>query len=451
MARSARAKPPRKRIGRVSYYEHHGAWHVYYREGCRQIRRRAGDSQATAAKLAAQINGQLAVAAPTPFSYTPLPVADLRRRFLDHHEFVLGSALATVSRYRSATQHLENFAASQCKGRLAHEVQTEPFLRYLRTIRVASNGHAHAARRALRGKGVRFIVEVCRSLYGFAARKRHVPPYFDNPFGGFAAKRMRIEDSKPIFVFDEKTELAFLRAAKDWAFPVHFTLAKTGLRPGELSHLLIEDLDLDEGWLHVRNKSDLGWHIKTGRERCVPLGDAVVAVLRRAIGHRKAGPAFVRASFVHPAGSGISSRRAMAKRLELMAATQELDMRRPLSRQERARLARGVWRGAGTVKVDFIRTTFMRITTRIGVPEATCPKSWRHSFATLLQEGSVDPLIRQLTLGHSLTSFGDGGLGMTSQYTHTRLATQKREIDRALSLWPRSLEIAHEWAKGDAL
>ncbi len=74
-----------------------------------------------------------------------------------------------------------------------------------------------------------------------------------------------------MFVFDAASDLAFLEAADDWSFPSHFALAKTGLRPGELVHLLVEDLDLEQGWLHVRNKPALGWLIKTVRERAIPL------------------------------------------------------------------------------------------------------------------------------------------------------------------------------------
>src|SRR5258708_5677742 len=108
--RPRRPKAGRKRIGQVSYYRHHGGWHVYYRDGSRQVRRRAWDTEEAAAQIAAQVNAQLAVAAPTLFSFTPLSVHELRRKFLEHHEHVLRSSLATVSRYRAATQHLENFA-----------------------------------------------------------------------------------------------------------------------------------------------------------------------------------------------------------------------------------------------------------------------------------------------------------------------------------------------------
>ena len=80
----------------------------------------------------------------------------------------------------------------------------------------------------------------------------------------------------------------------------------------------------------------------------------------------------------------------------------------------------------------------------IGRGEATCPKSWRHSFATLLQGANVDPLIRQQTLGHRPTT--GTGLGMTAHYTHTRRETHREQIERALRLWPASPRLASEFA-----
>ena len=295
--RKTAGRSARKRVGRVSYYCRRGTWHLYYRDGRRPVRRRVADNEADAARAAAVVNGQLAAAAPTPFSFTPLSVAELRRRFLDHHEQVLRSSLATVRRYRSASLYLERFVADRRGPAAAHTVEADEFCRYLRSVRVAANGHPHAARRALKEKGIRYILEVSRSLYGFAAKKRHLPPYTDNPFAGLGGKRTRQGDAKRVFVFDEPTELAFLRAADAWGFPVQFTLAKTGLRPGELIHLLVEELDFDAGWLHVRNKPELGWQIKTGRERAVPLVAELVELLRRVVGGRTGGPVFLRRAF----------------------------------------------------------------------------------------------------------------------------------------------------------
>ena len=38
-------------------------------------------------------------------------------------------------------------------------------------------------------------------------------------------------------------------------------------------------------------------------------------------------------------------------------------------------------------------------------------------------------------------------LGMTATYTHSRQRTRKREIERALRLWPQSLEFARRCAR----
>lgn len=438
----------RHRVGRVSYYHRHGSWHIYYRDGRRQVRRRAGDTEEAAAQVAAQVNAQLAVGAPTPFSFTPLTVAELRRRFLDHHENVLRSSLATVCRYRSATQHLEDFAGTRGERLPAHQLDADQFIRYLRTLRVSPNGHRHSARRPLRDKGIQYILETCRSLYGFAAKKRHLPPYAENPFAGLGGKKFRIDDGKPVFVFDAETELAYLKTADDWSFPIHFTLAKTGLRPGELVHLLVEDVDLDAGWLHVRNKPELGWKVKTSRERKIPLIEELVAVLRKVIGNRTAGPVFRRERFLAAACPlADAPRRSLAAALADRVAAEESASAEPVSRSRQARLARSVWRDAGATKSDRIRTSFVRIAEDLGLEEATCPKSWRHTFATLLQDANVDPLIRQITLGHAAVGSREGALGMTSLYTHTRPETQRREIFLALRLWPASLTLARLRAK----
>jgi integrase len=286
-------------------------------------------------------------------------------------------------------------------------------------------------------------------MYSFAARMRHLPPYAGNPFADLRLDRMRIDDAKPVFVFDADTELAFFQAADEWTFPVHFTLAKTGMRPGELAHLLVEDLDLTAGTLQVRNRPALGWRVKTGRDRSIPLIDELAEVLRRVIGSRRAGPVFLRRRFdPGSAPAGLLDQAALEQLLERRAATEAERFARPLTRAERSKVARGVWRDAGAIDPDQARTAFLRTTRAMGIAEATCPKSWRHTFATLLQDANVDPLIRQLTLGHQPGSPGSGALGMTGVYTHSRPETQRREIIRALRLWPKSLQHASDRSRG---
>jgi integrase len=386
----------RVRVGKVSVYIHHGTWWVYYRESGKPVRKSVGADKSEAERVAAQVNAQLVQGAPSLLSFTPVGVPELRRQFLEHHELARGSTLATVNRYRAATQHLENFTAQFPKPPLAHEVKPDRFAAYLRTLEVAPNGHANTAKRRLRSKGVQFILETTRSMYHFAGKRRYLPPYAGNPFDELPLDRFQVEDAKPVFVFDAATELAFLKAASPWEFPIHFTLAKTGLRIAELTHLLLEDVDLEGGWLTVRNKPELGWRVKTGNGRKVPLLPEVVAVLRAVLGNRREGVLFQREGCEKrpPKLSGNEQALIAEVRSRLAA------VGRPAFRKEEHRVVRGVWQQAGCILADRIRISFCRVMRRIGHPQSTCPKSWRHSFATLLQDANVDPLIRQIVMGH---------------------------------------------------
>lgn len=269
--KTTRSRCTRFRVGRVSVYLHHGGWWIYYRQHDRPVRRRIGNERTAAERIAAELNAQLTASVPTMFDFRPIGVTELRTEFLSFHENLQRSSLATIGRYRAATEHLVNYVACLAKPVLAHEISATEFALHLRSLKVSPNGHCHAAKRPLRDKGVQFIMETCRAMFAFAQRQRHLPPYASNPFAELRLDRMKVEDAKPIFVFDSESERKFLSAARDWEFPIHFTLAKTGMRPGELCHLLIEELDLDAGWLHIRNKPELGWSVKTRNERNVPL------------------------------------------------------------------------------------------------------------------------------------------------------------------------------------
>ena len=123
----------RTRIGRVSVYQHHGAWWVYYRELGRPIRRRVGADQMAAERLAAELNAEVATAAPTHFQFEPVRVTALRQTFLEYHEHILRSSPGTVARYRTASRYLVDYAESAKSGMLAHELSALGFVRYLRS------------------------------------------------------------------------------------------------------------------------------------------------------------------------------------------------------------------------------------------------------------------------------------------------------------------------------
>jgi hypothetical protein len=93
-----------------------------------------------------------------------------------------------------------------------------------------------------------------------------------------------------------------------------------------------------------------------------------------------------------------------------------------------------------------VRQEFMRLTRRIGLPAVTAPKLLRHQFATSLQEANVDPLIRNLLMGHASAGERSAGhgLGMTAVYTHTRPETIRKQLEGALT---GRVAVAAEWLR----
>jgi len=427
-------------------------WYPCYHEHGQRRRPRVGADRDGAKQLAAQINAQLEVGAPVALSFEPIAIPDLRERWLQHHEQVLRSSVQTINRYRTATEYLLRFVTTVRPVRHASHFgnsHAEEFVRHLRTIQVAANGHKNTLKRPLMDKGIRYILETCRALFNYAGKRRHLPPYAENPFATLEIDRIPVEQARPITLFTPDQEQAFLQACDDWQFPLFLTLMLTGLRPGELTHLMLpNDLDLEGAVLQVRNKPKLGWRVKTRNERDIPLLPVLVDVLRRQVGERVSGPVFRRRKFARgqePSLAGLTTAQ-LERELADRIAAQEMIVARNLSRSEQLRVARAMWRDVGAIKTDRVRVEFMRLTRQLGMPETTAPKLLRHLFATGLQDANVDPLVRNELMGHSPGgNRGNGnGLGMTATYTHTRPETRRKQLESALLIRP-AVEVARAW------
>jgi integrase len=435
------------RVGRVRAHRRGRVWYLCYLEAGQRRQPRVGPQREEARRLAAEINGQLEAGAPSALSFQPISIPDLRERWLDYHEHVRRSSVQTIRRYRSATAHLLEFVrVARPVARVSdfHSQHAEEFVRFLRTKKVAPNGHRHARQRPLRDAGISFIAETCCSLFNYAAKHRHLPPYADNPLRVIEVSRMPIEDTRPVIPFTAEQEQTFLTACDDWQFPIFLTLLCTGLRPGELVHLLLpDDLDLAAGWLRIRNKPQLGWQVKTRNERDVPLVPVLRDVLHDLVGQRRTGPVFRqrRCDADHRPLLNDFFVKSLEQELLRRVARQEASTAEALTRAERLQVAQTIWRDLGALKEDWVRIEFKRITKRMGMAEVTAPKTLRHTFATALQDANVDPLIRNQLMGHAPAALclGGSGLGMTAVYTHTRPETKRRQLEGALNGRPALL------------
>jgi integrase len=430
------------RIGKVQAYLRGKVWYLCYHQHGHRHRPRVGRDQQAARQLAAQINAQLELAVPAALSFVSISIPALRERWLEYHEQVLQSSPHTIARYRTATAHLVRFLESNPVGGYVSHFRSshaEDFVHYLRCLEVAPNGHAHAAKRPLMDKGIRYVLETCRALFNYAARRRHLPPFAENPFGTLPMERLRMPHTRAVVLFSPDQERRFLEACDDWQFPLFLTLLLTGLRSGELTHLLLpEDLDLHTATLRVRNKPELGWQVKTRNERDIPVVAVLVEVLRQHLAGRTRGPVFVRRRFGNARADAVKLSLPPEQEREKRLRLESEGSGGPLSPADLLRQARRLWQQMGAVREDRVRTEFMRLTAHIGQSSHTAPKMLRHLFATSLQEGRVDPLIRNELLGHVAQGAGTAGhgLAMTAVYTHTRPETRRQQLEAALAHRP---------------
>jgi len=420
----------RFRVGKVTVYQRGRSWHVYYRENGATRRVKIGEDRTEAERHAAEVNAQLANGLRSSFGFERIRVEELVPRWLERHEFVMRSSMATIKRYRSAIAHFLRFVRKHHPGLAADRLTNsiaEDFVKHLRMTKISPNGHPKATKRLLRDKGIINVLRTCRALMNYAAKQRHLPPYATNPFTEIGFEKMRIENAKPIVLMADDEEAALLEASDIWEFPIFFTLAFAGVRPGELRHLLIENIDFEARMLHIRNRPDLGWTTKTRNERRIYLFDELFAVLRDAVGNRRTGVAFLRRRFVMgddtPPLTEIDTAELAneyRRRVDLARAGSP----RTSPRELEARATHELWRDMGAIGPNAIRIHFIKLAEQIGRPDLTSPYILRHGLATAMQSADVDPFVRKEIIGHTC-------LDTTAIYTHTRSLSLARGMMRA--------------------
>jgi len=200
-------------------------------------------------------------------------------------------------------------------------------------------------------------------------------------------------------------------------------LVTYGLRVGELTHLLVDDVDFKNGFFQIRSKPELWWYVKTSRDRKLPILNEAGEMLRELIGKREAGFVFLEREYA--TGERDATARAKTPGALKKLFGRELDIARDAGMSDDKGLAHhmeGVARTLGKISEKRVRQEFITITKAIGRPDITKPHSLRHVFSTRAQEADVNPLLVQRMLGHAT-------LEMTGNYTHLGVEAQRRALE----------------------
>ncbi|MDR3633347.1 MAG: tyrosine-type recombinase/integrase [Isosphaeraceae bacterium] len=418
-----------ERLGPITIYKRGLSYYLYYREDGATVRQKIDGNLAVARATAAKVAGALADGRPSPLGYQSTAPHAMVEAYLNSVATVQNLALRTQDRYRAALQRFLDFCevADLTALDAVNEETIEEFVRWLRQQTRTRNGASKGKRAAYKLGGVKFILSTCRTAFHWARKRRMLPPYSDNPFTAFPIEKLRERDqdegAKQVFSPDQERQ--FFDACSGWQRDIFVVLTTYGLRVGELTHLLIEDVDFQSGAIEIRSKAELFWSVKTGRRRQLPLIPATRTILERLIGDRRAGFVFLNEDFFTGKAQPVASfGNPAAFRGKLRQVVEELVVHQPnASERDKRRATTAYCRKMGQIPEKRIRNEFIEIAAAIGCPEYTKAHDLRHLFASRAQEAGTNPLLVQEMLGHTT-------LDMTRRYTHVGLDAKREALSK---------------------
>ena len=417
------------RLGKVSVYRRGSSYWIYFRDSGKSIRKRIDGNLATAKATASQINVHLEQKQPSPFNLQTKPVAKVVQDFLEHCKLARGLRIRSLKRYRAALAHFVDFVSSKphlCNIDQIKETTVDEFVRYLHDKKRVRSGEKNGPKERYTPSGIAFILSTCRTLFNYARKRRLLSPYEDNPFSTFPIDKLRKREPSSIKLLASEQLTDFFSACDDWQFSVFFILSLYGLRAGELTHLLISDIDLPGEQFFIRPKPCMQWYVKTNRQRVLPIIPEVRPIFERLVGDRQEGFLFL--SRLHAGGHRKNYQFASRTALDKYVMDQLADFKPDSSIESDEKvfnLTKQVLHRVGKIREDLVRNEFMQVADKIGRPEVTTVHSLRHLFATLAEESGLNPLTVQTILGHSR-------LEMTQHYTHTGLEAKKAAVQSFL-------------------
>lgn len=420
-----------ERIGKVTIYRRGERYYLYYRQDKQSHRHLVDGNLAVARATAAKTAAAMAENRPSPLGFQKTRPEAMVTSFIDYIENVKGLAWRTVDRYRAALDRFLGFCQhADIKSVDAFgEGDVEDFVRWLRSQTRVRNGGDKGKRDPYKVGGIRFILATCRTTYNWAGgKKKMLPPYVENPFRRFPIDQLRDQDDndEQQHVFSAAQEQAFWAACTPWQRSVFLPLATYGMRAGELTHLLIENVDFAAETIEICSKPEMFWKVKTRRRRHVPLTDTMRVLLQKLIGERKAGFVFLNEPFASGSSQPLMAFASdKAFRVHLSGLVTELLTKDPAaSKKMQRQVVLRFSRAMGEIPVKRLQAEFSGITAKIGCPDFTRVHDLRHLFTTRAQEAGANPLLVQQIVGHAT-------LEMTNRYTHMSVASRKQVVEQA--------------------
>ncbi len=322
----------------------------------------------------------------------------------------------TVSRYRSALEHLLAYCASPSVGNKfssAGSVNREFRLglaAFLSNTQVSGNGSAKATKHPMRGH--EFVLDTVRAMYEWAAdstRGGLLPSGFASPFLRNSQSRAVLKGD-PLAAPDITLPMAIelVNACDAFQLRLLVPVLLFGLRAAEPCILFAENVTDD--WLKVPCIPELGIVTKGRRDKRFPLIEELRPFWRLMRTEREQGLLHERRA-VQDGRENAPHRTASLSEL-IAEYRQRCADAKNTTALDRDRIRERLLKDAGGIDYDHIQDEFTTLATRLGWSSAATLKDLRHQFATAMNNAAMPEAYRKYLLGQA------PGRAAITAYTH---------------------------------
>jgi hypothetical protein len=322
----------------------------------------------------------------------------------------------TVSRYRSALEHLLAYCANpgvEKQFPTAAQVNREfrlGLLAFLSNRHVSGNGRANATHHPMRGQ--EYVLDTVRAMFEWAAdpnRGALLPAGFVSPFLRNSQPRAVLKGD-PLAAPDITLPMALelVNACDAFQLRLLVPVLLFGLRAAEPCILFVENMTDD--WLKVPCIPELGILTKARRDKRFPLIEDLRPFWGLLRADRPQGLLHERHA-VHEGREKAPLRTASLA--ELIAEYQQrCAQAKNTTALDRDRIRERLLKDAGGIDYDGIQDEFAALAKQLGWPVAATLKDLRHLFATTMNNAAMPEAYRKYLLGQA------PGRAAITAYTH---------------------------------
>ncbi len=382
-------------------------------------------------RRADQINESLAFGLHT-IRAEPLSVDQLVSRYMEHleHRAQAGDlSHRTPVRYHGALKHLARFV-NQLPVKGHDPIAWFPdrdfilhFKTYLHSSMISPNGHPNSSRRPFAPTGIEHIVATTCAMVRWAVREGLLPPASLEAFS--APHKHRIANPPLSSAPLATTELIeLIRAADLYQLALFSFHIFHGVRVAEPCFVMIEFVDLQNGWMHYRCIDELGYRTKSRIDKQLPVPSPMIRSIEWLMNERSGGPLLLKRRLLN--------RPTHQAPKDLSCIIRGVQQHSPEGYADRAITGLRYLKKAGAISSDDVRREFAHLARAAGLPPGLTPKMLRHHFATALERADVPYYTRKYLLGHNLSRKGRQDSDVTAIYTHLDLDFVKAAYQRLL-------------------